>query len=43
MYIQKRVSTCNGNKIMKIIVEGVSGKNILSHPQGGNFEFKMIF
>ena len=30
-------------KLRKFKVEGISGENILSHPQGGNFEFKIFF
>ena len=30
-------------KLWKFKVEGISGKNILGHPQGGNFEFEMMF
>ena len=29
-------------KFWKFTVEGISGENILGHPQGGNFELKMM-
>ena len=47
VYVHQCVLSCNGNvpshETMKIFkVEGISGENILGHPQGGNFEFKMM-
>ena len=28
--------------LYKFKVKGISGENILGHPQGGNFEFKIM-
>ena len=45
--VHQRVLTCKEMfqdiKFRKFKVEGIFGENILGHPQGGNFEFKMIF